>query len=229
MTAKRPIEMPVADIVVGKRHRRDMGDIAALASSIRDVGLLHPVVITPGRRLIAGERRIRALQMLERDSIPVTIVDLDKIARGEHAENVLRKDFTMTEAVAIKRAVEPLIKAEAKQRKVQGGKLKGKAGANLAHAPKGKTRDLVAKHTGKARTSLAKAEALVAALEAEPDNPKIRKLVEAMDKTGRVHAPYRRLTIMKQAEAIRAAPPPLPGNGPYRAGMIDIPWAYERT
>ena len=33
---------------------------------------------------------------------------------------------------------------------------------------------------------------------------------------------------MKQAEAImRREPPPLPGNGPYRTGMIDIPWAYE--
>ena len=32
---------------------------------------------------------------------------------------------------------------------------------------------------------------------------------------------------MKQAEQIRAEPPPLPGRGPYRGGMIDIPWAYE--
>ena len=218
--------MQIAEIKIGKRHRRDMGDIEGLAASIRDVGLLHPVVVTPERRLIAGERRIHAYQLLERDSIPVTIVDLDKIARGEHAENTFRKDFTLTEAVAIKRAVEPLVRAEAKERmRLSPGR--GKRGANLAPLKKGTTRDLVAAHTGKARTSLAKAEALVAAAEAEPDNVKIKRLVEDMDKSGRVNAPYRRLTIMKQAETIRAEPPPLPGNGPYRAGMIDIPWAYE--
>ena len=73
-------EMPIGRIVIGKRHRRDLGDIEGLAASIADVGQLHPVVVTPERQLIAGERRIRAFQLLERDSIPVTIVDLDQRA-----------------------------------------------------------------------------------------------------------------------------------------------------
>ena len=53
--------------------------------------------------------------------------------------------------------------------------------ANLAQVGNGKTRDIVAKRTGKARTSLAKAEALVAAAEAEPDNKNIAALVQRMD------------------------------------------------
>ena len=218
--------MSIADIRVGHRHRKDMGDIDTLARNIGELGLLHPVVVRPDGTLIAGERRLRAVQLLGWKDIPVTIIDLDQVARGEFAENVWRKDFTLSEAVAIKRAVEPLMKVEAKQRKVQGGKLKGKASANLAGA-KGDARDLVAARTGKARTTLAKAEELVAALEAEPDNPQIKRLVDAMDQTGRVNGPYRRLINMKQAEAIRAEPPPLPNKGPYRAAMIDIPWAYE--
>ena len=32
---------------------------------------------------------------------------------------------------------------------------------------------------------------------------------------------------MQQAERIRAEPPPLPGKGPYRVAVADIPWAYE--
>jgi len=32
------------------------------------------------------------------------------------------------------------------------------------------------------------------------------------------------LQIAKQAEAIRAEPPPLPGNGPYRVIVVDVPW-----
>jgi hypothetical protein len=32
--------LPIADIRVGKRHRRDMGDIAGVAASLAEVGLL---------------------------------------------------------------------------------------------------------------------------------------------------------------------------------------------
>ncbi len=38
---------PIADIKLGQRHRKDLGDIEALAASIKEVGLLHPVVINP--------------------------------------------------------------------------------------------------------------------------------------------------------------------------------------
>jgi N6-adenosine-specific RNA methylase IME4 len=76
-----------------------------------------------------------------------------------------------------------------------------------------------------ARRTLEKAEAVVAAAEAEPD--KFSKLLADMDRTGSANGPFKRLRVMQQAEAIRAEPPPLPGNGPYRAGMVDIPWAYE--
>ena len=227
VVTRPPLEMLIRDIVVGKQFRRDMGDIAGLAASIRDIGLLQPVVVRSDRKLVAGERRVRAYQLLQRDRIPVHVIDIAKIVRGEYAENTERENFTLSEAVAIKRAVEPQIKAEAQQRKVLGGKLKGKAGANLAPAPKGKARDLVAKRTGRSRTTLAKADVVLAAWEAEPDNPTLRRMVEAMDRSGRADGPYKRLVNMRQAAAIRAEPPPLPGRGPYRGGLVDIPWAYE--
>ena len=55
----------VAEIIVGTRHRRDMGDLASLSRSIADVGLLHPIVVTPDSRLIAGERRLRACTSMD--------------------------------------------------------------------------------------------------------------------------------------------------------------------
>jgi ParB-like nuclease domain len=219
-TARR--EIPIARIKIGKRHRKNMGDIESLARSIEAVELLHPVVVDKRNRLIAGERRIRAFQFLKRTKIPVTVIDLTKIVHGEFVENTEREDFTLSEAVSIKQAIEPLIKAEAKERIGRP-----KKGANLAPFKKGKARDVVAKRTGKKRTSLAKAEVLVKALEAEPDNEQIAALVERMDETGRVNGPFKRLKVMKQAEAIRAEPPPLPGNGPYRVIVIDPPWPYE--
>ena len=57
MSARNGTEMLIADIVVGNRHRRELGDIDGLAASIRELGLLHPIVVTPERRLIAGVRR----------------------------------------------------------------------------------------------------------------------------------------------------------------------------
>jgi ParB family chromosome partitioning protein len=63
----------IADIRVGKRHRRDLGDIAALAASMASIGLLHPIVVTPDGLLICGERRLRAAKLLGWTTIPVTI------------------------------------------------------------------------------------------------------------------------------------------------------------
>jgi N6-adenosine-specific RNA methylase IME4 len=217
--------LPVEQIRVGARHRKDMGDIAALAASVRELGLLHPVVVRPDGTLIAGERRIRAAQELGWAEIPVNVVDLDAVARGEFAENAIRKDFTLSEAVAIKRALEPLERAAAKERQREGGRQGGKGSGNLPEALKGNAADKAAKATGMARRTLEKAEAIVAAAEAEPE--KYGKLLADMDRTGRANGVYRRLKIAKQAEQIRAEPSPLPGNGPYRVAVIDLPWPYE--
>ena len=65
--------MPIASIKVGERIRKDMGDIDALAASIAELGLLHPIVIDKHHKLLAGERRLRAAQKLGWTTIPVTI------------------------------------------------------------------------------------------------------------------------------------------------------------
>jgi len=166
---RRPaLEVEISKIVIGKRHRQVMGDIAELAASIAEVGLLHPVVVTPEHRLVAGERRIRAYQQLDRCTIPATVVDLKKIARGEHAENTCRKDFTPTEAVAIKRALEPIERVAAKERQRVGGRAGGKGSGKLPEASKGEAADKAAKATSMSRRTLEKAEAVVDAAAADP-------------------------------------------------------------
>jgi N6-adenosine-specific RNA methylase IME4/ParB-like chromosome segregation protein Spo0J len=211
--------LPIDSIIVGERHRRDLGDIAALAESIAEVGLLQPIAVTFDGHLIAGERRLRAVEMLGWKTIPYTPIpiNLDQIVRGEFAENTCRKDFTLSEAVAIKRALEPLERARAKERM-----LSGKPSEKFSEGAKGNALDKVAVVVGKHRTTIAKAEAVVDAAEAEPE--RFGKLLADMDRTGRVNGVFRRLKIAKQAEAIRAEPPPLPGNGPYRVIVVDVPW-----
>jgi N6-adenosine-specific RNA methylase IME4 len=167
---------PIAEITVGRRHRIDFGDLDALARSIDSIGLLHPVVIRTDGRLIAGARRLRAFKQLGRDKIPVTVIDLDKIVLGEHAENVERKDFTFAEAVDILRAVRPLEEKAAKERQAEGqregGKKAGrgrKASGQVAHKQKNRAADKAAKATGKKRRTLQKAEAIVVAAEKSPE------------------------------------------------------------
>jgi ParB/RepB/Spo0J family partition protein len=208
----------IAAIRVGSRHRKDMGDLASLARGIADVGLLHAIVVTPDGRLIAGERRLRAARSLGWTRIPALVVDLAEIARGELAENAIRKDFLPSEIDAIRRALEPVERTAAKARMSEGGK-----GAKVSRPSR--ATDKIGAFAGVSGRTVEKIAAVVEAAEAEPD--KYGKLVGDMDKSGRVNGAYRRLCNIRSAERIRAEPPPLPGNGPYRGGLVDIPWAYE--
>ena len=217
-----PATRRVDEIAVGARHRRDLGDVASLAASIERNGLLHPVVVTPNGRLVAGERRLAAFKMLGRAEIPVTIVDLVEIVRGELAENVDRKAFLPSEIEAIRRTLEPIEKAAARERQGRPGEPRS---GKLPEHNGARTRDKLGTFAGVSGRTVEKIAAVVAAAEAEPE--KYRKLAADMDRSGRVDAPYRRLRNIKAAEAIRASPPALPGNGPYGAGFADFPWAYE--
>src|SRR5436190_7546198 len=118
----------VADIIVGKRHRKDMGDIAALARDMADIDLLEPIVVRPvghGRyELVCGERRRRAAELNGQTHIQATVREFTdaEMVRAEFSENTHRKNFTPSEAVAIKRALEPLEKAAAKERQREGAR-----------------------------------------------------------------------------------------------------------
>ena len=49
----------IDSIVIGRRRsRKQLGDVEGLASSIRDLGLLHPIVLDDEHHLIAGCRFI---------------------------------------------------------------------------------------------------------------------------------------------------------------------------
>jgi ParB-like chromosome segregation protein Spo0J len=214
----------IDEIKVGERHRHDLGDIKELAASIAEVGLLQPIALTSDGHLIAGERRLRAVQLLGWRTIPYTLIplNLDQIVRGEFAENAIRKDFTLSEAVAIKRALEPLEKAAAKERQGQ----RTDKHPEKSSTSSGRALDKVAAVVGKHRTTIAKAEAVVDAADAEPE--RFGKLKEDMDRTGRVNGPHKRLQVAIKAAAIKREPPPLPGNGPYRVIVADPPWPYEK-
>jgi len=106
-------EVPIDLIQRGRfQPRRDMDPAALqeLADSIRQQGVMQPVVVRPiaeGRfELIAGERRWRATQMAELDRIPAIIRDVPDDAAIAMAliENIQRENLNpIEEAFALQR------------------------------------------------------------------------------------------------------------------------------
>ena len=93
-------DLPITAIKIGDRRREDMGDIAALAESIREHDLFHPVVVDDSFNLIAGHRRLLAMESLGWTMIPTrSLGELDERERWEceQDENHLRKDWTAYE------------------------------------------------------------------------------------------------------------------------------------
>ncbi len=54
MTSLRLKEIRIADIKVGNRYRKDMGNLTSLADSIRQDGLLLPIALTDNLKLVSA-------------------------------------------------------------------------------------------------------------------------------------------------------------------------------
>lgn len=123
--------------------------------------------------LIAGYRRLRAVEHLGWDTVPVTVIDIDDMILGERDENAQRKDFTPSEAVAIGRLVEQRERELAKGRQAVAGPASGKGkksgSGNLPEAVRGDTRDRVGAAVGMSGRTYERASAVVRAAERDPE------------------------------------------------------------
>lgn len=96
------------------RTRFDDEGIGSLASSIREVGILQPIVVRKagaGYELIAGERRLRAAKVAGLATIPVVVRDTDDADTLREAliENIHREDLGPIElAEAFRQLIEEL-------------------------------------------------------------------------------------------------------------------------
>ena len=90
----------ISDIKVKKRIRKDMGDIAALADSMKRFGQISPILITKNNVLIAGGRRLEAARSLGWNTINAVVAEIpDEVTKLEYEleENIQRRDFSQTE------------------------------------------------------------------------------------------------------------------------------------
>lgn len=107
--------VPLSEIRPNPRQPRRFFDeqkIAELADSVRDQGILQPLVVRKvagGYELILGERRFRAAQRAEMEHVPVIIKEASDAESLEMAlvENIQREELTpIEEALAYRQLME---------------------------------------------------------------------------------------------------------------------------
>ncbi|ANU49005.1 hypothetical protein ADH76_33560 [Enterocloster clostridioformis] len=92
--------LKISDVKVGQRVRDEYGDMEALADSIKEHGLLHPIVVDSDYNLIAGCRRLLACERIGLTEIEAKVLEdiSEKELRVlELEENIRRKDLTTLE------------------------------------------------------------------------------------------------------------------------------------
>ncbi|MCY7315691.1 MAG: ParB/RepB/Spo0J family partition protein [Rubrivivax sp.] len=111
-----PTSLPLALLRPGKyqpRTRMDEGSLYELAESIKNQGVMQPILVRPvdggAYEIIAGERRFRAAKLAGLDSVPVLV----KVVADEAAavmaliENIQREDLNpLEEAQGLQRLVQ---------------------------------------------------------------------------------------------------------------------------
>jgi ParB family chromosome partitioning protein len=84
------------------RHAVSQASLEGLSRSIRNLGVLQPIIVqrlVDGYQLVAGERRLRASKMAQMESIPALVVDASGLKSLEMAliENIQRENLTALE------------------------------------------------------------------------------------------------------------------------------------
>ena len=184
-------------------------ELAELAESIRDKGVLQPILVRPHPKedgvwqIIAGERRWRAAQLARLTQAPILVREMDDVAVFEVAiiENVQRADLN------------PLEEADAYR---------------LLMERFGRTQDAVAGVVGKSRSHVANTLRLLQLPEAvlwyvregKMSAGHARALITAPDPVALAEQIVNEGLNVRQAEALarRAAEGPKPGKTKARAG-----------
>ncbi len=102
-------DLPISDVRPNTYQPRQHFDeelLTSLADSVREVGVLQPILVRPladgGYELIAGERRWRAARRAGLQTIPALVRDVDDAGALEQAlvENLHRSDLNPLEEAA---------------------------------------------------------------------------------------------------------------------------------
>ncbi len=89
------MQKKIADIKTGGNVRKEYGSLEELTASIKEHGVLVPLLVTKDNVLIAGHRRLKAAKAAGLKTVPVHMIECDSDA--QLVENIQRKELTPIE------------------------------------------------------------------------------------------------------------------------------------
>ena len=140
-------------IKVTARIRKQAVKLEELTADIKKNGLINPItVMQTGEeyQLLAGLRRLRAVQALGWTEIEVNCVepkDAEAALHIEHSENVQREPFTFSEKMDYARLIEEIESAKAQERK-RSGQNNNDHEDRGPHGRQPQTRDIIGEKIG---------------------------------------------------------------------------------
>jgi hypothetical protein len=117
------VKIPVSSITIGERRRTDLGDIAGLRQSLREYGLIDPIVIQADGTLVHGLRRLTAvLEEGWREIEAVTVEALDNEMRWELERELDTRHKPLSEAERARRLVREVERVAQAQKEIAEGR-----------------------------------------------------------------------------------------------------------
>ncbi|HHF42439.1 MAG TPA: hypothetical protein ENL38_01800 [Candidatus Aminicenantes bacterium] len=111
------INVKLDEVKIGKRYRTTNKDvIERLKSSIKEIGLLQPIVISKDKDLVAGFHRLQALKELGYEEVPAVVCKEDTEFFCEMEENFVRSELTTLERAELLKTIQDYIYDHGKSR-----------------------------------------------------------------------------------------------------------------
>jgi len=191
--------VPLSSLKVGERldPERVHLDIEQLAESIRRHGLIPPLATTAERDILDGARRHAALQLLAQQGhvVPaltrVMATAKDEQARLdiEYEANAQARPWSLQARWEYYRRCKAREQEAARERMAEGGR-RGKGGPDGPPLKRGRAEEVAAEAAGLSRTSARRLDAVMTAVEA---NPELAPLRDELVRTENINAVHRKL------------------------------------
>jgi ParB/RepB/Spo0J family partition protein len=204
---------------------------AGLIESIKNNGIMEPLVIKEDGTIMSGHRRWRAAKAIGLVEVPCRVVGYSDELEEQEAliEFNRQREKTFIQKMKEAEKLKEIESEKARRRQIElaGNRpnTSSDLSATLREGGKGKTSEKLADAIGMKPRTFEKAAKVWEA--AKQGNEVAEKLIEKLDKGEKtINAAYMELKRVEKQKELQAPPPP---RGKYRVIYADPPWRYSNS